>query len=77
MFVAPGHLRGGVCRAMMVHATAEARRLGGRLLLIEADANAEGFYLGFGAKRIGEVASQSKPGRRLPLLSLALLSRAL
>ena len=72
MFVAPAHIRSGVGRAMMVHATAEARRIGSRLLAIESDPNAEGFYLGLGAKRIGEVASQSEPGRRLPLLSLAL-----
>ncbi|MCG6496213.1 hypothetical protein MCM47_18115 [Kitasatospora sp. A2-31] len=44
--------------------------MGSRRLTIDADPNAEPFYLAMGATRIGTTASESVPGRELPLLGL-------
>jgi GNAT superfamily N-acetyltransferase len=60
----------GVGRALLEAAVALARREGFRALAIHADPNAEAFYLRYGATKVGDVASGSIPGRRLPLLSL-------
>lgn len=49
-----------------------ARALGLSSLLIDADPNAEGFYLRMGAERVGEVPSGSISGRMLPLLRYGL-----
>lgn len=62
----------GVGRALFRHAV---RRLGqlapGAALEVEADANAEGFYLRMGCERIGEVRTDWQGlTRTLPLLRL-------
>ncbi len=57
---------------MIAWAVEEARRLGATELLIEADPDAEPFYLKMGAERRTEVPSESVPGHMLPLLALAL-----
>jgi GNAT superfamily N-acetyltransferase len=49
------------------HAVAAAAKLGAARLRIEADPNAEGFYLHLGARRDGERVSAAT-GRALPLL---------
>ncbi|EBV1760669.1 N-acetyltransferase, partial [Salmonella enterica subsp. enterica serovar Newport] len=41
-------------------------------LLVDADPNAEAFYIRQGAIRIGETPSESLPGRVLPLLLISL-----
>jgi GNAT superfamily N-acetyltransferase len=68
MFVDPAHVGGGVGRELWAHARALARRLGAERVTIDADPHAEAFYLAMGAVRIGEVASESIPGRSLPRL---------
>lgn len=41
-------------------------------LVCQSDPFAEGFYLAMGMSRIGERASASIPGRKLPLLEMTL-----
>lgn len=72
LFVAPEQIGTGAGRALMEDAKLQARRLGCRLLVIQSDPHAEGFYLSAGARRVGERASESIPGRLLPLLELDL-----
>ena len=69
LWVAPAHSGAGVGRALLMRAADEARRSGANRIRIESDPGAEGFYLRFGARRVGEVASVPD-GRRLPLLYL-------
>jgi GNAT superfamily N-acetyltransferase len=68
LWIDPAHLRRGVGRRLWEHAVETARRLGRAELLVVADPHAEGFYRAMGAVRVGEVASEVDPGRRLPLL---------
>jgi GNAT superfamily N-acetyltransferase len=70
-FVAPPAMGRGVGRALLADAASVAALAGARVLRIEADPNAEAFYLRHGARRVGEVPSASVPGRALPLLELA------
>ncbi|MEE4299605.1 MAG: GNAT family N-acetyltransferase [Pseudomonadales bacterium] len=72
LFVAPEHIGTGAGRALMDDAKAQAIRLGCRVLVIQSDPHAEGFYLAAGARRVGERPSMSIPGRALPLLELGL-----
>jgi GNAT superfamily N-acetyltransferase len=68
LFVEPGEIGTGVGRALWAHATAAAQALGFTRMEIEADPQAEAFYLAMGARRRGAVPSGSIPGRSLPLL---------
>ncbi|MFF8710927.1 GNAT family N-acetyltransferase [Streptomyces sp. NPDC015184] len=68
MFVAPEALGRGIGRLLFEHTMTEARRLGFVRLTIDADPNAEPFYLAMGAVRVGATPSGSIPGRVLPLL---------
>jgi GNAT superfamily N-acetyltransferase len=72
LFIEPRHIRGGVGRALLAHAVAEARQRGAERLTILADPNAAGFYERSGAVRIGEAPSDAVPGRLLPLYELRL-----
>lgn len=72
LFVAPEQIGTGAGRALMEDAKLQARCLGCRLLVIQSDPHAEGFYLSAGARRVGERASESIPGRLLPVLELDL-----
>ena len=72
LFIDPKHMGQGIGRRLMAWAVEEARRLGAKELHIEADPDAEPFYLKMGAERRGEAPSQSIPGRSLPLLVLPL-----
>jgi len=67
MWVEPVHMGAGVGAMLLEHAIATARSLGGSLLSIASDPNAEGFYLHMGARRIGEEPAQPA-GRVLPVL---------
>ncbi|MGW2176540.1 GNAT family N-acetyltransferase [Streptomyces sp. NPDC001732] len=68
MFVAPDALGRGIGRLLFEQTAAEARGLGFVRLTIDADPNAEPFYLAMGAVRVGVTPSGSIPGRVLPLL---------
>jgi ribosomal protein S18 acetylase RimI-like enzyme len=72
LWVDPAFMGRGVGRALFEAITARAARMGFRALLIDADPNAEAFYLHLGAVRIGEVPSTVIPGRTLPLLRFTL-----
>lgn len=72
LFIDPKHMVLGIGRRLMAWTVEEARRQGAKELRIEADPDAEAFYLKMGAERRGEAPSQSIPGRSLPLLVLPL-----
>lgn len=67
-FVSTGEIGTGVGRRLWEHLVARARQLGFDAISIEADPNAEEFYLRMGAVRVGEAPSGSIAGRTLPLL---------
>ena len=71
LWVEPGALRKGVGSALLVHALAEARSTGAHEVRVVSDPNAEGFYVRFGAIRVGEFESVP-PGRVLPILAFDL-----
>ncbi|WP_406198688.1 GNAT family N-acetyltransferase [Kitasatospora sp. NBC_01560] len=70
LFVEPDAIGRGVGRLLVEDLRGRAAALGFRRLTIDADPNAEPFYLAMGAKRIGSAPSESIPGRELPLLAL-------
>ena len=71
LFVDPVHIGGGVGSRLLAAAVSRAAAMGFESLVIDADPEAQEFYLRAGAVRIGEVASGSIPGRSLPQLELA------
>jgi GNAT superfamily N-acetyltransferase len=71
LFVEPDAIGTGVGRLLIEHVRERARAEGMTSLSIDADPNAEAFYLAMGAERAGETPSQSIPGRVLPLLRLS------
>ena len=71
LWVLPGWIGSGVGRLLFEHAVREAARQGATAVAIEADPNAEGFYLRMGARRVGEnVYEIVGRKRKLPLLSV-------
>ncbi len=72
MFIEPATIGSGAGRALFGAIVEMARKLGGTLLSIQADPNAEAFYLRLGARRTGEAPSDSIPGRMLPMLEFDL-----
>lgn len=72
LFVEPEHIGLGIGRALMTHAKRYAAALGGRQLIVQADPNAERFYLAAGGKLIGKQESGSVPGRFLPTFVIPL-----
>lgn len=72
MFVDPDLIGHGVGRRLVTDLVDEARAAGFTLLTIDADPNAEAFYLAAGAVRVGATPSGSIPGRVLPQLELRL-----
>src|SRR2546422_4716336 len=72
LFVEPAAIGSGAGAALLGAARELAEREGFRRLLIHSDPNAEPFYPRQGARRIGEVPSDSFAGRLLPLLALEL-----
>jgi GNAT superfamily N-acetyltransferase len=72
LFVEPRHIRAGFGRALLDHATQEARRRGATRLTILADPYAAPFYERRGARRIGEAPSDAIPGRMVPLYEIVL-----
>lgn len=67
-FVAPSFIGEGVGQKLMRDLLEYSRRHGIRLVHVEADPNAVGFYEGEGFHICGEVPSMSIPGRKLPLM---------
>ncbi|MEV6491977.1 GNAT family N-acetyltransferase [Actinoplanes sp. NPDC051633] len=74
LWITPEHMRHGIGRQLWRHAMNAAQGLGFEALLIDADPNAEGFYLKMGATVVGEVPSTAIPGRVLPRLRVVLPS---
>jgi GNAT superfamily N-acetyltransferase len=70
LFVDPPWIGHGLGGQLLAHALDLARSRGFVKLHVEADPDAEPFYLHHGARRVGGVASGSIPGRVLPLLVL-------
>lgn len=72
LWIAPHAMGRGIGRALFKHAAEEARALEFQAIKIEADPNAEGFYLRMGARRIGVNVTEIDGCRReLPLLLYA------
>jgi N-acetylglutamate synthase-like GNAT family acetyltransferase len=69
LFIEPGAIGTGAGRALLAAAAAQASAAGIGELLIEADPNAESFYVAQGAVRCGSRAT-GPTGRDLPLLRL-------
>jgi GNAT superfamily N-acetyltransferase len=77
LWIAPHAMGRGFGRALFEHAVRQTRSLGHRILKIEADPNAEGFYARMGARRVGEAVTEVDGQRReLPLLFYELESAA-
>jgi GNAT superfamily N-acetyltransferase len=73
LWLAPSLIGAGLGRQLFKHAVQAARALGAAELLIDADPNAEGFYLHMGAQRIGETVSRlTGEERTVPHLRYAL-----
>ena len=69
LWILPDAMGRGIGRALFEHAVEDARALGHRILKIEADPNAEGFYTRMGARRVGATVTEIEGQRReLPLL---------
>lgn len=69
LFVDPGLLGSGIGRTLFAELEAAARSAGASRLCCDADPGAEAFYRRMGMARIGDAASGSIPGRRLPRLA--------
>lgn len=73
LWVLPAHMGQGLGSALFTHARETAATVGASALRIEADPNAEAFYLRLGAERAGEVTTEIESHHRvLPLLRLNL-----
>jgi GNAT superfamily N-acetyltransferase len=72
LWVDPPAIGTGVGRRLWEHAVDTAHAAGFTSLHLDADPNAEGFYLAMGARRIGASPSAVVPGRMLPALRVAL-----
>ena len=70
LWITPSRIGSGIGRRLLEHAVAWAAALGAREMEIEADPNAEGFYIRMGARRIEE-KSYMMDGKRHTLPSLA------
>jgi GNAT superfamily N-acetyltransferase len=68
LFVDPDAIGKGVGQALLQHALSLTKAEGYSHLFVEADPNAEAFYLKYGAYRIGERESGIQAGRMLPWL---------
>ena len=69
LWVLPDSMGQGIGRSLFTHAVERARALGFRVMEIESDPNAEGFYQKLGARRVGVNVSELDGQRReLPVL---------
>ena len=72
LFMDPDQIGLGIGKALMHRIFDAARESGLKVVVIQADPNAEQFYEAVGAVRCGERESASIPGRMLPLLEVRL-----
>jgi GNAT superfamily N-acetyltransferase len=72
MWLEPSEIGKGLGKRLWLHAMESARAAGFTVLAIDAEPNAEGFYLAMGAVKAGETPSESIPGRMLPRLRIDL-----
>lgn len=73
LWVSPSSIGSGIGRLLFEHAMDRAAAWGAKSVEIEADPNAEGFYLRMGARRIGENVYEIEGQRRvLPLMTVDL-----
>ena len=70
LYVSPDLLKQGIGRELWKHLLQTAKSLDVKTISIDAEPNAENFYLAMGAERIGMTPSGSIPGRLIPLLQL-------
>jgi len=75
LFVDPPAIGQGIGGRLLADALERARSLKFELLKIDADPNAEAFYVRAGATRVGTVPSESITGRLLPRLELLVAPR--
>lgn len=73
LFVEPKHIGTGIGRALMDHAKKRVLGLGGQVLTIQSDPNAESFYRAAGGILTGTRESGSIRGRYLPVFEILLL----
>jgi GNAT superfamily N-acetyltransferase len=72
LYVDPAAIGRGLGSRLFAHARDLARERGFRVMEIQSDPNAEGFYRRVGAVTVGSKPSLSIPGRELPLMRLIL-----
>jgi GNAT superfamily N-acetyltransferase len=72
LFVDPNWMRKSVGRRLVGWAAEEARELGGRVIAVQSDPYAEGFYVAVGGQITGSRESASIPGRYLPTFEIQL-----
>jgi GNAT superfamily N-acetyltransferase len=77
LWVSPAWIGSGAGRLLFEHAMNKAASQGAKSVEIEADPNAEGFYLRMGARRVGEsVYEIEDQSRVLPLMAMELSESA-
>jgi ribosomal protein S18 acetylase RimI-like enzyme len=71
-WIAPAHMGRGVGRKLLAHAQSVAQERNIRNISIDADPNAEAFYLACGARRVGALPApiEGQPNRNRPQLLL-------
>lgn len=74
LWIDPAHMSKGFGQRLFGHLREQAEHRGATRLTIESEPYAAGFYERMGARTIGEVRSESVPGRALPLLEIDLSS---
>ena len=73
LWVSPGWIGKGVGKRLFLHALGLSRQWGLRILQLEADPNAVGFYETMGMKQVGERVSEVEgQPRTLPIMQLEL-----
>lgn len=72
LWIDPKHIGGGFGTMLFAHLRTVAEAHGAVRMTIEAEPNAVGFYQRMGARTIGEIHSESVPGRVLPLMEVVL-----
>ncbi len=75
LWVLPRFMERGIGQALVAHALETAARGGASSVTVDADPNAESFYLACGANRCGEVPApiRGEPGRVRPQLAFRTL----
>jgi ribosomal protein S18 acetylase RimI-like enzyme len=73
LWVLPDYIGQGVGKQLFLHALSRTRELGYRILQLEADPNAVGFYEKMGMRKIGERHSEAEGQPRiLPIMEMTL-----